>query len=1230
MESFKQMTLSDDLYYKNDMEDFARQLDLAFRSKENGFNLFQSEYQLVIMCLVEIFIKGNRESSFHLASYFSLDFDSIIKNAKPKNLIKINAFILDQMIYLTTEVKRNKAFMASNDYNANQKHLFEFMRCIVNHIRQIVDKQFGKSTLKLTQNILEFQPSNENFYLLCDLLNKSKGFQISELTTEFNDLILLTIKQIYAIYFNESVDDEVKQVRKEAYNLFGKFEKFLNVLNYDYRLSSSKPFIAQLQPLVVEWIVYKPIEQLDQCLNFECFLSLINRCLKSFLNFDVHPNDAKSLDRFRSVLEISIKRFDLTQTSNESFNKSFSEIFRSIYLKLFESFEKRSDHESALNEPLIQLLNRVHQLDSYFDEERSFEKTFNYTIVDYLSRYLLTKSTTNESLVRRLIQIWIDLFKSHPNELTSDFFTSIESVCRVNPKILAEKSKEFWDFFFETDNMRFLSIIHYILPFSIGDFDSSRIDLRFHAACMKAECDPATIGNFSLVLNKLSQLHPIYYFKSIDSSSTKFIYFDLASKFLSNGTNRTVVVLIYCALDLACDQYVRLDREKVIQKKVDLKKLFDARKEILRILFDDPKASKRRLLADLFPGVMYLDRQLFLIAQFYCSFVLVDPTRTRYEMILDDLLDLVTDLDGRKECSLVLNQLKEMTNRVEEMNHDNLLKPNVNKLKQLKERGVSSTEVRDTLDEMIFKCQEITIENINAKLSENISKVHLIDSTVNDADKKLNALDKNLIEQSSQFKQLSTNLSSFTRKLDHVDTKVEEQAKKIEQIDEKTLLNVPLWSKKLIKALESEDPKWMRLISKRMNFSELDIKSWLQQPDPLMSMLNEWYTINKTSDATNGLLKILKEFNLVECVRLVEENITYSSIPSNDSNDDANDEKEVKGAQVFLSFEWSCFDKAALLAKYLRANNVDVCMETEKEEEILAGSSRFKRVDLLLRRAHVFVCFVTRQFADNSTCLGLINLAVQLGKPIIPLLMDASLKWPPSGSLGPILSEYLFIRFYQRQNELLINDERYWPVDKFNELLMQLRQIVPPSDFSSVSSGQQQKKIQNETDIFISYQWDKQREIKQLFGKLSNELGLKCWLDINEMGGGDSLYEKIDSGLRNTSVMIACVTLKYALSANCRKEMALAASINKPIVPIVLDESVKWPPNGPMSPILGELEFIDFTANYSLIKQQNNQTKDPFDIWFGECYEKLLAKLKPHLSENTVNRIRNSRACVIS
>lgn len=61
------------------------------------------------------------------------------------------------------------------------------------------------------------------------------------------------------------------------------------------------------------------------------------------------------------------------------------------------------------------------------------------------------------------------------------------------------------------------------------------------------------------------------------------------------------------------------------------------------------------------------------------------------------------------------------------------------------------------------------------------------------------------------------------------------------------------------------------------------------------------------------------------------------------------------------------------------------------------------------------------------------------------------MNWPPEGAMGPIFSEYLFVRFFTREDEKCKSGHP-WPEAKMEELLMQLRHNVEP-DENRITTG---------------------------------------------------------------------------------------------------------------------------------------------------------------------------------
>ena len=82
-------------------------------------------------------------------------------------------------------------------------------------------------------------------------------------------------------------------------------------------------------------------------------------------------------------------------------------------------------------------------------------------------------------------------------------------------------------------------------------------------------------------------------------------------------------------------------------------------------------------------------------------------------------------------------------------------------------------------------------------------------------------------------------------------------------------------------------------------------------------------------------------------------------------------------------------------------------------------------------------------------------------------------------------------------------------------------------------------------------------------------------MDVGQIGGGNLLFQKIDQAIRNSKVVIACITPKFVVSHFCNREMALADLLRKPIVPIMLAPT-PWPPPGGMGLIFSQLVYVDY------------------------------------------------------
>ena len=220
--------------------------------------------------------------------------------------------------------------------------------------------------------------------------------------------------------------------------------------------------------------------------------------------------------------------------------------------------------------------------------------------------------------------------------------------------------------------------------------------------------------------------------------------------------------------------------------------------------------------------------------------------------------------------------------------------------------------------------------------------------------------------------------------------------------------------------------------------------------------------------------------------------------------------------------------------------------------------------------------------------------AIHMKKTVIPLLMEIELNF--SLDIKHSFSEYLlYIRFFQKTDEKT-DDEKYWPKEKFDELVMQLKRNLTHKEMTKST-------IKNQyANVFISYHSDKKNQIDKLYKKLTR-MGLTCWLDLYQMDtSNEFLFEKIENAISNCKIFICCITFKYCLEFSCRRELSFAESTSKPIIFILLESNVDYP-----------------SCSISLDKIDFSENSEEQETWDGDNFNQLLEKFKEILPNNSTS-----------
>ncbi|XP_054770128.2 uncharacterized protein LOC129277962 [Lytechinus pictus] len=538
-------------------------------------------------------------------------------------------------------------------------------------------------------------------------------------------------------------------------------------------------------------------------------------------------------------------------------------------------------------------------------------------------------------------------------------------------------------------------------------------------------------------------------------------------------------------------------------------------------------------------------------------------------------------------------------------------RPQIEKLKTCQQMGVP-----DMVQSMIDFLDDRSLQGLSEEVAEQREDIDNLDSRVTNNENEITRIDETVAQQGDEIQNVKNEVNEQGERLGELKEVVDETVEKVEEIDHKTITNAPKWSRDVSKLLNPEHEHDWRFLAVRLGYSGEDIRNWALSPDPTMAILAEWYTTHKSSDATYAILSALEDMGRTDAAEIITQSLEEAELLVPQAPPDESE----KPPTVFLSYQWDHQPEVKAIRKHLEMAGFPCWMDIG---QMGGGDQLFAKISQGMRTSKVVLCMVTEKYSNSENCNKEVNLANLLNKPIIPILIDQT-QWPPQGAMSMLFAQLLYIQFYN--NKEYVRGEKFWEDAKFSELLGQIsyhanpdesmisdeyRDWIPQvedkpvtvkkvSEESKGAPAQQNQPVESTEapSVFISYQWGKQPEIKRLFSRLTS-LGYHCWLDINQMGGGDPLYSKIDKGVRNAKVVVSCVTPKYSLSANCRREVSLSDALRKPIIPLLLEE-MTWPPEGPMSMTFTQLLYIDFTKE---------TTQATFD---DEKFEELIEKIKEH------------------
>ena len=222
--------------------------------------------------------------------------------------------------------------------------------------------------------------------------------------------------------------------------------------------------------------------------------------------------------------------------------------------------------------------------------------------------------------------------------------------------------------------------------------------------------------------------------------------------------------------------------------------------------------------------------------------------------------------------------------------------------------------------------------------------------------------------------------------------------------------------------------------------------------------------------------------------------------------------------------------------------------DQRRAEECHSATGIEPNAEAAMKQCDFFLVFHSEAYHDNAQCRAEYELALASSKHILHVNVGEPGYMPPAAAGG---GGRPFCIDARPDVALASAGGAAWKKSGKRDLISRAQDII---------------KDLCRSYVFLSHQWGSKPLVEATAAMLALH-GIPCWLDTQEMKGGDSWTGNIGHGISDCAALIVFLSKEYLDSINCHQEVELAFNLKKPIVVIRLS-TAPWPID-PRSPDAG-------------------------------------------------------------